>query len=418
MATNSVIPTYPTGIVSTAIYWLRSEIKDRFRDLHRIVDERENTLLSELAACNPAVDEYIPANVSQDRGRDGVVNGLTHKCLNERPKTIPSGFEWDDAIYERIKSIGSFRYKDSSPTVQTQDTFPSKQTPPRKSSMENKCVNPIVSVSKGGLAPGEFNVPRGLAIDPTTLNIYVADCVNNRVQVFNSDGEYLFHFGNKRGDGRMSNPWGICVTRQIIYVTQFKTGTVQAYKLDGKFDNKTGGRGREAGQFEYPEGVTCDADGNLIVCDRGNNRIQVLNGELNYMTQFGGGILKKPRDVKIASNYVIVLDKSNPCLHVFAIRSDLSGVDHIQDMITQGEGLQVCKPSFFALDDNNCIVISDQWNHRVSSFSAMGEENKEIASGHNLYRPQGIAYNSTTKQIVCVCWNQLNALQIFTTCNL
>ena len=419
MATGSGIPNYPTGIVSTAIYWLRSQIQDKFRELHRIADERENTLLSELVACNPAVDEYIPANVSQDitRGRDNIANGLTHRTF-ETSKPIPSSFEWDDAIYEAINSIGNFTYNASSLPIQKQDSNTTKQSTPtttRRTSVEINGVNSVVSVGKGGLAPGEFNVPRGLAIDHTTSNIYVADCVNNRVQVFNSEGEYLFHFGNQRGEGRMSNPWGICVTQQRIYVTQFKTGAVHAYELDGTFVSKTGTRGTGPGQFAYPEGITSDVDGNIIVCDRGNNRIQVLSGELNYLTEFGGEILKKPRDVKLVSEYILVLDKSNPCLHLFTIRSDMSGVDHIQDMITQGQRLQVCKPSFFALDDNNCIVISDQWNHIVKSFSAIGEHNKDIPSAYNLYRPQGIAYDPTTKHIVCICWNQLNALQIFKT---
>ena len=417
MASGSGIANYQTDIVSTAIYWLRSQIRDKFRELRRIVDEREKALLSELATCNPTVEEYIPANVSQDttRRRDSIVNGLTHRTLNDLSKSIPSSFEWDDAIYEAVKSIGNFTYCSSSLTIQTQDTSPTTQyIPPttRKPSLESR-DNLIVSVGKGGLAPGEFNVPRGLAIDPTTSNIYVADCVNNRVQAFSSDGEYLFHFGNNRGEVRMSNPWGICVTRQKIYVTQFRIGAVYMYKLDGTFVSKTGTRGTGPGQFEYPEGMTSDVDGNMIVCDRGNNRIQVLSGELNYLTEFGRETLKKPRDVKMVTEYIIVLDKSNPCLHVFTIRGDKSGVDHIQDMISQGQGLQVCKPTFFALDDNNCIVISDQWNHTVKSFSSLGEHNTDITSPYNLYRPQGIAYDATAKQIVCICWNQLNALQIF-----
>ncbi|KAI6645881.1 Serine/threonine-protein kinase PknD [Oopsacas minuta] len=398
-------PDYITTARNAQIASVMSQVHDRLKELHKIIAEREQTLIAELESSrNVKLDDYIPANISQDMS---LVNSFTHR--NDQTRPVPSSFELDYSILEAVKSIGHFTYSDT-PTNHTKGRsyVPKPMSNPGRN-------NPTVAVGKGGLAPGEFNVPRGLAIDPTTSNIYIADCVNHRVQVFNSDGQYLFHFGNERGENKMCNPWSICISIQGLYVTQFKLGAIHAYKYDGTFVNKTGSRGKGAGQFQYPEGLTNDVDGNVIICDRGNNRVQVLNGELNYLTEFGSEILKKPRDVKIVSEYVIVLDKSNPCLHVFTIRSDKSGVDHIQDMITQGQGEQVCKPGFFTLDGNNCILISDQWNHTIKCFSANGEYKKDVISLCNLYRPQGIDYDTTKHQIVCVCWNQSDVLQIFKT---
>ncbi len=42
--------------------------------------------------------------------------------------------------------------------------------------------------------PGEFNVPRGLAVDGSG-QVFVADSGNNRIQLFNPDGSYVMLFG-------------------------------------------------------------------------------------------------------------------------------------------------------------------------------------------------------------------------------
>ena len=46
-----------------------------------------------------------------------------------------------------------------------------------------------------GRGNGQFNQPSGIAIDPTSHNIVVADYGNNRVQIFSSAGVYLSQFG-------------------------------------------------------------------------------------------------------------------------------------------------------------------------------------------------------------------------------
>ena len=45
----------------------------------------------------------------------------------------------------------------------------------------------IKSVGKQGSGSLEFNVPCGITISPITRHIYIADCCNNRIQVFNPD---------------------------------------------------------------------------------------------------------------------------------------------------------------------------------------------------------------------------------------
>ena len=47
--------------------------------------------------------------------------------------------------------------------------------------------------------PGDFGAPQGVAVDADG-NVYVTDTLNNRVEIFDADGNFLSTFG-KAGDG-------------------------------------------------------------------------------------------------------------------------------------------------------------------------------------------------------------------------
>ena len=51
-------------------------------------------------------------------------------------------------------------------------------------------------------ANGSFNSPTGIAIDPSSGNVYVADTANNRIQVFSSNGTFISKWG-KYGIGKV-----------------------------------------------------------------------------------------------------------------------------------------------------------------------------------------------------------------------
>ena len=60
---------------------------------------------------------------------------------------------------------------------------------------------------------GIFLIPRGIAIDTVNNNtVYVTDDNNHRIQVFDSDGNHQMMFGEKGvDDGEFSHPQGITV---------------------------------------------------------------------------------------------------------------------------------------------------------------------------------------------------------------
>lgn len=92
----------------------------------------------------------------------------------------------------------------------------------------------------GGLEPGYFNNPTDLAIDSRNGDIYVVDTGNNRVQRFNSEGNFLSEFGQfGTENGSFNAPWGIALDNQgFVYVADSKNGRVQKF-MPGRFGQNT-----------------------------------------------------------------------------------------------------------------------------------------------------------------------------------
>jgi len=103
-------------------------------------------------------------------------------------------------------------------------------------------VNVIIYIAlRGnyGSGNGEFNSPRGIALDSSD-NLYVVDYGNNRIQKFLSSGTGIVTWGSKGSEeGQFSAPYGIAVDLSgNVYVAsnsnEQQRGTVMAmYSIFG-----------------------------------------------------------------------------------------------------------------------------------------------------------------------------------------
>ena len=60
---------------------------------------------------------------------------------------------------------------------------------------------------------GEFNIPLGVAFDKSG-RVYVTDAVNDRIQVFTEEGEFITKFGKSgSGNGELKFPCAICIDK-------------------------------------------------------------------------------------------------------------------------------------------------------------------------------------------------------------
>ena len=127
-----------------------------------------------------------------------------------------------------------------------------------------------------GDGPGQLKEPRDIDFD-TQGNIYVLDYTEHEVLVFSEDGQYLCHFGQKgQGEGELSGPRGLCVSGDYVYVTEYSNTRVSVFHTSGKFVHSFGKVGSGRGELNSPYGIAVDQDGFVYVCEEANNRMQVF----------------------------------------------------------------------------------------------------------------------------------------------
>jgi sugar lactone lactonase YvrE len=116
-----------------------------------------------------------------------------------------------------------------------------------------------------GAAPGEFEVPHGIAMD-TSGRIFVADRSNNRVQIFDQDGNFLLEWK------QFGRPSGIYIDkRDTIYVTDSQSGAEynpsyqQGIRIGSVKDGKVAAFIPKPESFKaMPECVAADDQGNVF----------------------------------------------------------------------------------------------------------------------------------------------------------
>jgi hypothetical protein len=147
------------------------------------------------------------------------------------------------------------------------------------------------------------DVPR-LGDSLTCGRILVADSGNNRLQAFNSQGDFLSEFGTYGdSEGQFNDPQGLAADHngRVIVVDRGNNRLV-LLSFDGQsfsyLDSFTAG-------FNAPSGVSVSPNGNLVVADTGNNRIVVLDPQGNILTTYDQpndgytGLFNAPRGVAV-----------------------------------------------------------------------------------------------------------------------
>jgi hypothetical protein len=130
----------------------------------------------------------------------------------------------------------------------------------------NPSARADVSLCTLGSGAGQCREPRDVDADPATGWAYVADAGNNRIDVFDSSGSFLFAFGwgvrdgsselqkctvatgcqqGLSEEGQLARPSHLAVDHAagVIYVTSENSFQVQEFSLDGAFVRKFGKQG-------------------------------------------------------------------------------------------------------------------------------------------------------------------------------
>jgi sugar lactone lactonase YvrE len=144
------------------------------------------------------------------------------------------------------------------------------------------------SIGTGGkkhtlTTPGNFAKPTGVAVDPEG-NLYVADMLNARIEIFDADGNFIRMFG-KRGDGPgyFAMPKGVAIDCDgHIWVSDSMQNRLQVFTPEGQLLIFVGGaRGLLPGMFSGIQNVTIDKNNRVFTSEVFPGRVQ----EFRYVTQ-------------------------------------------------------------------------------------------------------------------------------------
>jgi uncharacterized protein (TIGR03663 family) len=270
-------------------------------------------------------------------------------------------------------------------------------------------VPPARIVGEPGSAPGQLSEPRGLAVDGRG-NLYVADTKNNRIQVFDGNGQFVRSFGaSGSADGQLKEPGGVAIdsdgsvivadtwnhriarfgadgswlgaftdesrgffgpravliARDWLYVAD--TGNKRIVRFDRQWKRVSdwGTSGNGPGQFVEPVGLAADSAGNIYVADTGNHRLQVFDGEGRFLREFPAfgwkDFYTEPYIAIGPGDSVLATDSTEGRVNEYD-----SGGNLRRSWRADGT---FKRPTGIALDPFGLVSVSDRETHRIYTWN-------------------------------------------------
>lgn len=357
MATKDT-PDYDKSNFDFIIAQIRQEIIARFNELFESLERRKFELLQELERIS---DGYKDKEKEQED-----MSKELEKYLSDKPSSSSTLIDLQEDFISKIKT--------SIDTVQTElDSFKVtfvwdidmeqvKSIGKLQRGLQTSCdSSPTSLVKQQKLVPrvcvGSFYGVSGLTIDKRTSKVYIVETIWNNIHVFSKEGEFIFKFGNyAMFFGKLSSPKDIAIYKERLFITQCNSHCISVHDLEGKFIDFFGTNGKAGGQFTNPDSLCIDQNnGNMYICDKGNNRIQLYSSNLTFEKVLWDDILKSPLDIKLTEQSIFVLDEGSPCLHEFSYLHS-----PVRSTITKGILCQVVNPRGFCIDSNGYVYVTDK----------------------------------------------------------
>lgn len=224
---------------------------------------------------------------------------------------------------------------------------------------------------------GLYTRSHGFYIDKDD-NLWATDVGGHIVQKLNPQGQVLLTLGIKGQPGewneaaqsrKLNEPTGVLTGRNgDIFVVQghtpFTKNDPRVLKFDknGKFIKSWGGKGTEPGKFEVAHGIALDAQGQLWVADRENQRIQIFDQDGVFVKQMKYAGL--PCNMNIGSKYIYMVNGHAAQL----LQMDLNG-KVLAVLGKSGKGVgEFIEAHAVSVSPKGEIWVSDTVNHALQKF--------------------------------------------------
>ena len=169
----------------------------------------------------------------------------------------------------------------------------------------------ISKIGKYGNGELEFIWPHGLTIDESNRNIYVSDCLNNRIQILSQDFRYISQFG----EDIFNYPFDIKLSKEYIFVLDESNPCLHLFNSNHILQKSVISRGKGM-EVINPYYFFIDQTDNIIFSDYGSASIRIFN-----KVQLIHKISVSPNPMGITvdkrGKVIIVCQAENNCLQIF-----------------------------------------------------------------------------------------------------
>jgi len=145
-------------------------------------------------------------------------------------------------------------------------------------------------------------------------NMITCDFGDDTVNVLSPDGAELVRSFSAPDCDDNESPSFAVYDQDKFFVSYRKAHCIKVFNREGVFLYNIGSEGSGDGQLSYPEDIVIDKFNNLIVCDKGNNRLQVF--------ALDGKFLDSVNEIKLPNSVAVTKDGdllvcTGGCVQVF-----------------------------------------------------------------------------------------------------
>ncbi|HEU5254278.1 MAG TPA: amidase domain-containing protein [Solirubrobacterales bacterium] len=190
---------------------------------------------------------------------------------------------------------------------------------------------------------------------------------------------------NGSGTGQLKSPADVAIDAQgDVWVADKGNNRVQKFSATGQFLAKFGSTGTGNGQFSSPAAIAIDPKGNIWVADKGNGRVQKFNAKGEYLAQFGSKGTGNGQFASGGPEGIAIDPKGNIWVsdtYAGRIQKFDENGTFLKVVGSAGTGPgQLGEPTGIDIGPGGKVWVADWENHRVSVFSEAGEFVKQFGS--------------------------------------
>ena len=172
------------------------------------------------------------------------------------------------------------------------------------------------------------------------------------IGLLSPEGEYIKDLVKLNSGSQITG----LVHQERLFVSELCFHRISVYNMDGELQHRFGSKGSEPGQFDQPGRMCVGPDNFLYVCDRMNDRVQVLEKDGTFVRQIGGGVLKEPTGIAVTKDGYLAVTSNE----TFGARNKkISFFTLNGKCVHEVEDLELIHPGDIVVDKNEFIYVND-----------------------------------------------------------